>query len=173
MRIQEFLTRLSPVGETLESIKAGTTELEQQAAAQNARLAVTTADEAGLSLWEADWGIADGTGTDIALRRSRILAALSGGQCVTPEYLRRLCVTVGGADWGEVVEDFGGCAFTVTAVAENRLPSDETALREAVERQRPAHLVAAVVACGEMTGVKPLYPALSGTVFAEIQGGVE
>ena len=50
MRLPEYLTRLSPVGETLAAMEAGEEALAAEVAERNAQLAVSTADT-GLYLW--------------------------------------------------------------------------------------------------------------------------
>ena len=165
-RLPDFLKNISPVGETLTAIDGGVAELSQAADAQNARLSVQTADEAGLALWERDYGLS--SAGSLAERRARILTALSGGQTVTPAYLRGLCVSVGGADRGEVAEDFANWTAEVTAVSENRLPGDTGALESALTRLMPAHLQWSVVPCGEMTAEGTLYAAPFGAVYVEI-----
>lgn len=126
-RLPDFLKNISPVGETLTAIDGGVAELSQAADAQNARLSVQTADEAGLALWERDYGLS--SAGSLAERRARILTALSGGQTVTPAYLRGLCITLADADRGEVAEDFANWTAEVTAVSVNRLPGDLVFLR--------------------------------------------
>ena len=44
MRLPEYLTRLSPVGETLAAMEAGEEALAAEVAERNAQLAVSTAD---------------------------------------------------------------------------------------------------------------------------------
>lgn len=167
-RLPEFFTRLSPIRETLDAFSAGVAVLERDTAVQNARLSIATADSQGLSLWEADCGLPDGTGTAQEVRRGRIRAALAGGVTLTPAALRQLCRTVGGFDRGEVEEDFAHWAFTLTAVTEGTLPPDPAPLREAVERLKPAHLAARVVPCGQWQGGGVFALVCTGGVLAEL-----
>lgn len=165
-RLPDSIKRISPVGETAQAAEGGVTALKTAVDAQNARLSVMTADEGGLALWERDYGLS-GHG-DVDSRRGRILAALAGGQTATPALLRQLCVSVAGADRGEVDEDFGTWSAVVCAVTENRQPVDVTALTAAVERLRPAHLDLTVSSRGEFIGASGLYAALTGAVLVEI-----
>ena len=141
MRLPEYLARLSPVGETLTAMEAGEEALAAEVAERNAQLAVSTADT-GLDLWEADYGLPVRAGGDIPDRRAAILAAMAGGRTLTPLRLRQLAISVGGADEGLVREDFPAYAAEVVALSEGRLPEQVglEALRQAVERQKPAHL---------------------------------
>ena len=116
MRLPEYLSRISPVGETLDAIAAGELALEQNITAENGRLSVASADRDGLSLWEADYGIEDADGLPLDVRRAKIRTAMSGAATLTPAYLRELCVTIGGADDGEVEEDFPNWAVQVRPV---------------------------------------------------------
>ena len=171
-RLPAFFTRLSPIRETLDAFSAGVEVLERDTAVQNARLSIATADSQGLSLWEADCGLPDGTGAAPEIRRGRIRAALAGGTPFTPAALRQLCRTVGGFDRGELEEDFAHWTFTLTAVTEGTLPPDPAPLREAVERLKPAHLAARVVSCGEWQGVGGFVPVCTGGVLAELGAAV-
>ena len=113
----------------------------------NARLLVGQADAAGLSRWEREYGLADRSGEDGARRRARIYAAMAGGQTLTRERLSALAVAVGGADRGEVTEDFAAYAVELAAIQDGRLPAPEgmAALREAIARQKGAHLTVTAV----------------------------
>ena len=61
MRLPPFLTGLSPIRETLEAIQAGENALSALVELENDRLAVDSADPQGLALWEADYGLPDGS----------------------------------------------------------------------------------------------------------------
>lgn len=84
MRLPEFLTRISPVGETLDAIGAGEETLAALVEAENSRLSVATADAEGLKLWEKDYGLTDGTGEPDAARRLKIRTAMAGACTLTP-----------------------------------------------------------------------------------------
>ena len=77
MRLPEYLSRISPVGETLDAITAGELALDQNITAENGRLSVASADRDGLSLWEADYGIEDASGLPLDVRRAKIRTAMS------------------------------------------------------------------------------------------------
>lgn len=133
--------------------EAGEALLREAGERVNARLLVGQADAAGLSRWEREYGLADRSGEDGARRRARIYAAMAGGQTLTRERLAALAVSVGGADRGEVTEDFAAYAVELTAVKEGRLPAPEgmAALREAIARQKGAHLTVTAVPCAALT----------------------
>lgn len=169
MRLPEFLTELSPVRETLEAIGAGEAALSAAVEEKNRQLCVGTAD-AGLSLWEADYGLPDRAGGDPAGRRAAVRAAMAGGRTLTPAYLRELCVTLGGADYGEVTEDFARWRVLVDAVAEGRAPGGSGPLEKAVERLRPAHLEFVVTPRGELPAEGGRYSALTGGALLEAAG---
>lgn len=167
MRLPEFLTALSPVGETLAAAEAECKTLQDVVEMQNRQCCVGTADAEGLALWEQDFGLRPAGEEDS--RRSAIRAALSGGQTVTPAHLAALCVTVGGADRGEVEEDFSHWAATLRSVTDNRLPSDTQPLRRAVERLCPAHLRLTVEDRGDICSTpSPGHLALMGAVLVEL-----
>ena len=159
MRLPEYLTRLSPVGETLTAMEAGEEALAAEAAERNAQLAVSTADS-GLDLWEADYGLPVRAGGDPADRRAAVLAAMAGGRTLTPALLQELCVRLGGGDRGEVEEDFPNWAVTALAVCRGRMPESAGALERAVERLKPAHLAVAVLPTAELETADG--PALHG-----------
>lgn len=164
MRLPEFLTRISPVGETLAAVQAGEDALAVLAAAENCRLSVATADGEGLSLWEQDYGLPDGAGRGDDERRLRIRTAMAGACTLTPDYLQQLCVTLGGADRGEVEEDFPNWTVRVCPITDGALPSNASALEACIRRLMPAHLILEVLPCGELSA--------SGTLFAVATGGI-
>lgn len=169
MRLPEFLTELSPVRETLAAIGAGEAALSAAVEEKNKQLCVGTAG-AGLSLWEADYGLPDRTGGDPGGRRAAVRAAMAGGRTLTPEYLRELCVTLGGADYGEVTEDFAHWRVAVDAVAQGRAPADPGPLERALERLKPAHLEFVVTPRGELPAETRRFSGLTGGALIEVTG---
>lgn len=169
MRLPPFFVKISPIGETLAAFEAENAVLEAEAGRRNAQLAVSTADT-GLALWERDYGLP--SFGDLAVRRGRIRAAMTvEGTAMTPALLRQLAITVGGAGGVSVEEDFANYRVTVKAVFPD--PAGISALEEAIERFKPAHLQVAVNPTVELTGSVKLYPVLSGAVFAELTGRLE
>ena len=152
MRLPESVTKIQPVGAVLEASAAGEELLRGAGETVNARVLVGTADAAGLSRWERDYGLADWSGEESARRRARIHAAMAGGQTLTRSRLAALAVSVGGADRGEVAEDFAAYAAELAAVKEGRLPTTDgmAALREAIARQKPAHLTVTAMPCAAL-----------------------
>ena len=167
-RLPDFLTNISPICETLAAMDHGTGLLEQETARRNGQLSVSTAEEA-LGLWEKDYALADGTGNNVMMRRARILAAMAGGQTLTKERLEALAVSVGGADRGEVTEAFADWRVTLTALYEGRLPEDVTALEEAVDRLKPAHLEVLVAPQCRLAAESGRYLAFTGGAFVRVQ----
>lgn len=152
MRLPESVTKIEPVGVVLEAAEAGEALLRAAGETASARALVGTADAAGLSCWERDYGLADWSGEDSARRRARVYAARAGGQTLTRARLAALAVSVGGADRGEVAEDFAAYAVELTAVQDGRLPAPEgmAALREAIARQKGAHLTVTAAPCAAL-----------------------
>ena len=158
------------MGETLDAITAGEDALAALAEAENNRLTVIAADGEGLSLWERDYGLADGTGEPDGERRLRVRAALAGACTLTPDYLRQLCVTLGGAHRGEVEEDFPSWTVRVYPVTGGGLPPDAAALEACIRRLMPAHLVLELLPCGELAACREMFGVASGGVHAELWG---
>ena len=152
MRLPESVTRISPVGEVIEASGAGEALLSAAAETANDQMFVSSAAASGLSRWEKDYALADWTGESADKRRARIRAAMAGGQTLTRERLRALAVNVGGAAEGEVTEDFAAYAVELEAIGAGKFPTEGgvDALREAVEKQKPAHLDISVVPCAGM-----------------------
>lgn len=165
MRLPEFLTKLSPIRETLAAIAAGEKTLSDAVAEKNARLSVGAADATGLALWEADYGLSTPSGSDLEARRAAVRTAMAGGHTLTPAYLAELCVTVGGAERGEVEEDFANWTVTAVPVGSGCVPATGP-LGAALERLKPAHIRMEVVPCGELALLHGA--ALTGGVFMEI-----
>ena len=168
MRLPEFLTQISPVRETLEALEQGEAALARAVAEKNAQVCVATADD-GLALWEADWGLPVREGAPLEDRRSAVRAALAGGRTLTPGFLAELCVTLGGADRGEVEEDFPNWHVTAIAVARGTAPDDPGRLARAVERLKPAHLTVEVLPGAELEA--RFRTGLHGSAMAEVPGG--
>ena len=172
MRLPPFVRDLSPVGETLEAMERGVSLLTAEAEKRNRQLSPSTADE-GLSLWERDYGLPDGTGRDTAFRLARIRAAMAGSRTLTVAELEALAVTLAGADRGAVSEDFADWRVTLEAVYEGRVPGDMTALEEAVRRQKPAHLEVRVTPVEELRANTGQYLALTCGVYLEVHSREE
>ena len=169
MRLPDFLYRMEPIGPVLRAIEGGEAALTAQCGEKNDQLSVRTAED-GLSLWEHDYALPNGRGEDVENRRSRICTVLLGVQTMTVSALEQMAVTLGGADRGAVEEDFPRYHVTLTAIYEGRTPSGNGALREAVERLRPAHLTVEVRCVMELRGALNRYHALSGKVFLTLSG---
>lgn len=167
-RLPAFLYRISPIGETLAAIGWGTELLEAETERRNRRLSVSTAEEAGLDLWEQDYSLSGGGAAD--RRRAAILAAMAGGQTLTPERLTALARTLTGADRAELTEVFGQWRAEVSAVFEGRAPEDLTALTAAVERLKPAHLAVTVVPACRLTGAGTVCAGAAGVTLLRLKG---
>ena len=101
-------------------------------------------------------------------RRAAVRAAMAGGRTLTPALLRELCVTLGGADRGEVTEDFPLWRVTTEAVSRGRIPENAALLERAVEKLKPAHLEVAVIPGADMASDR--WAALTGGVMVEVSG---
>lgn len=75
------------------------------------------------------------------------------GERVNARLLVGQADAVGGADRGEVTEDFAAYAVELAAIQDGRLPAPEgmAALREAIARQKGAHLTVTAVPCAALT----------------------
>ena len=167
MRLPEFLTELSPIRETLEALEQGETAMADAVAEKNRQVSVASA-EAGLSLWERDYGLPVREGAPLEERRATVRAAMAGGRTLTPAFLKELCVTLGGAHRGEVEEDFPNWHVTAAAVGRGRFPEDTARLARAVERLKPAHLEVTVLP-GAVLGASRR-EVLHGGAMVEITG---
>ena len=169
MRLPEYLTKLSPVGETLDAMDAGVEKLTGETARRNRQLSVSTAEE-GLDLWERDYSRPEAPLAPAELRRARIRGILEGEQTLTVQRLEALAINVGNADYGRAEEDFPAYQVTLLAVCQNRMPGDLTALRETVERQCPAHLQVDVMGVAGVQGAVPRYTAAHGGMLVTLRG---
>ena len=167
MRLPEFLTELSPVRETLEAIGQAEQVMAEAVAKRNEQVTVAQADS-GLSLWERDYGLPVREGADVEDRRSAIRAAIAGGRTLTPALLRELCVTLGGADRGDVTEDFAHWRVTALPVSRGRVPENTAPLERAVAKLKPAHLEVTVVPGADLKASHRA--ALTGGVLSEVTG---
>lgn len=171
MRLPQFFLDLTPVGETVDAALSETAALETAVAEGNAQVVVSTATDTGLALWEADYALPREASREG--RRARIREALAGGSTLTKAALEALCVSVGGFDKGQAVEDFPAWAVELWAVNEGALPGDTAALEAAVERLKPAHLAVTVIPCSQTDTTVPLRTGLRGECFLEIPAVLE
>lgn len=171
MRLPQFFLDLTPVGETVDAALSETAALEAAVAEENAQVVVATATDKGLSLWEAEYALPREASQEG--RRARIREALAGGSTLTKAALEALCVSVGGFDKGQAVENFPHWAVELWAVKERALPGDTAALEAAVERLKPAHLTVSVVPCGETDTTLPVRTGLWGECFVEVPATLE
>ncbi|MCF2618207.1 hypothetical protein JQM68_13590 [Oscillibacter valericigenes] len=149
MKLPEFITELAPIGAVLKAEETGEAILAGEVKKRNARTLVETADSEGLSQWEADYGLPNGTGADDTLRRGRIRGAMTGGQTLTPERLSAMAVNVAGADTGKIREDFDAYFVELAVLKTGKLPEKAgmEALRQTLEQKKPAHLEINTVPC--------------------------
>lgn len=171
MRLPQFFLDLTPVGETVDAALSETAALEAAVAEENAQVVVATATDKGLALWEADYALPREASQEG--RRARIREALAGGSTLTKAALEALCVSVGGFDRGEAVEDFAHWAVELWAVNDGALPGDTAALEAAVTRLKPAHLAVSVIPCGQTDTVTPVRTALAGECFLVVPAALE
>ena len=167
------MTQISPIRETIAAIGAGEQELAEKIQAENGRLSVSSADWEGLSLWEADYGLESGAGLDQTVRRAKIRTAMSGACTLTPKYLQDLCVTIGGADFGEVEEHFPEWTVQVRAVTEDRVETDVVMLEECIRILLPAHLVLNLQPCAQLSSRDRVDVVLSSGAMWELCGELE
>lgn len=165
MRLPEFITQISPVGEILLALEEAEQQLSSRTAEKNAQLSVATAED-GLHLWERDYALP--SAGSISSRRGRIRAALSGEQTLTRETLEAMAITIGGANRGEVEENFSAHQVTLYALFEGREPESLEALKEAVARRKPAHLTVNIVPVMALRGTVLHNSALTGAVYMEL-----
>ena len=165
MRLPEFVTELSPIRETLAALEQGERAMAEAVAEKNAQVCISSAGE-GLALWERDYGLPVREGADLEDRRAAVRAAMAGGRTLTPALLRELCVTLGGADRGEVEEDFPNWRVTALPVSRGRVPENPAPLERAVERLKPAHLEVFVVPGADMASRR--VAGLHGCVMLEV-----
>ena len=172
MRLPAFLTRLSPVGETLTALEAGEATLGAEVEERNGRLSVSTAGEEGLALWEADCGLPHSAADTPDLRRSRIRAALLGGETLTPARLQALAQRYFGVDTVTVAENAPASQVTVTAFFDDKKPvRDLTALNETLRRRKPAHIAVTVVLKSLWNKVLIRYGTLPAVQSRSLCGG--
>ena len=154
MRLPVSVTDIAPVGAVLKASEEGEKALRAAGERVNARLLVSEADAQGLLRWERDYALLDGAGGEPEHRRARVRAAMAGGQTLTRARLASLAVSVGGADRGEVREDFAAHAAELIVIKAGRLPDMDgsmAALEEAIARQKPAHLVITTARGADLT----------------------
>jgi len=168
MRLPDYLTRLSPVGETLAAMETEEALLTEDSIRRNAQLSVSTA-ESGLTLWEADYALPSHGTT--AERRARILSAMAGEQTLTVEALTALAAGICTPDHLEVEEDFDSYQVMIHLLYHERMPENAAALEALLEECKPAHLQVKAVPALSLRGTLKHNLALTGAVYLELQDG--
>ena len=167
MRLPEFVTEISPIRETLAALEQGESALAGEVAEKNKQVSVATATD-GLSLWERDYDLPVREGAAPEDRRAAVLAAMAGGRTLTPALLAELCVTLGGAERGEVEEDFPEWSVTVLPVSRGHVPANTAPLERAVAKLKPAHLEVVLAPAADLATQR--WAGLHGGVMAEVTG---
>lgn len=113
--------------------------LLQELEAMYLRLYVKSADEAGVRLWEAEYGICHSEALPLEHRRAKILAKMNSGISATKEMLENLVRQILDADAVKIIEYPAEYRFVVyvhtQSFEENMMLADA-----AVSEARPAHL---------------------------------
>lgn len=171
MRLPESMTKIAPVGEVLRAAEVGETLLADETERGNERLFVAGSDEAGLSAWEKEYGLADWTGESADRRRARLRGARAGGRTLTRKRLQELATNVGFADEGAVTEDFAAYQVALEAVGVGKFPTETEidALSDAIGQQKPAHLNVTLVPCAELRSARneALHGGVQRFVYAD------
>ncbi len=127
------------IGEILDSCDKELDLLEQEARAASQRLAASTADEAGCTLWERELGLDVRADLPLEARRTLIRIALEQMDILTPQKLQELLERL---LEGEITIEERFADYTVAlAVQVSRflVPSMRQA-EQALRRALPAHL---------------------------------
>ena len=152
----------------LQVLEEELAHLEAQAQAAAARVIVSTADSAGLDLWEAELGLVRREDLPLSARRALILAVLDRGVPGTPEKITRLFSLLTG---GKAVLTEDPAAYAIALQAEAPaggadLYSCEQLLRRAV----PAHLKCVLSETVTVPGAMTAGPAAAGSLKLTLEG---
>ena len=129
-----FVGRTRGIGEILSALQPELQRVEQEARAACRRLAIHTADETGMELWERELGAENGGGLSLDARRVLALLTLAQMETCTP---RRLCALLEQLTRGSaaIQEDFAGQTLRLEIRGSQMLPS-----RLSLVERAPAHL---------------------------------
>lgn len=166
MRLPEFIMNLPPVKWVLQAIEFVVELFRKAVMRKNDQLAVSTAEE-GLSNWERDYSLPSEGDTEA--RRSRIRAAMAGGQTLTRQQMASLAVTVAGADAGDVEEIFADWLVRLYALYDGEVPETLPALEEALKRLRTSHLTMEAEPARRLRHETQRQLGLSGTAYFELR----
>lgn len=134
-----FVGRTRGIGEILSALQPELQRVEQEARAACRRLAIHTADETGMELWERELGAENGGGLSLDARRVLALLTLAQMEICTP---RRLCALLEQLTRGSaaIQEDFAGQTLRLEIRGSQMLPSRLSLVERAMQKAAPAHL---------------------------------
>lgn len=134
-----FVGRTRGVGEILSALQPELQSMEREARAVCRRLAIGTADETGMRLWERELGTENGGGLSLDARRVLTLLTLAQMETCTP---RRLCALLEQLTRGSAAirEDYSRQTLQLEIQGSQMLPSRLSLVEKAIQKAAPAHL---------------------------------
>jgi hypothetical protein len=93
----------------------------------------------GLTRWESDLDLPDGTGQTLSERRSRIISKIRGAGASTKSLIETVAESYDNGDI-EIIEDNANYQFTVKFISTYGVPSNLIDLQTQIEEIKPAHL---------------------------------
>lgn len=137
--LSKLETSMRQMDELLEAEQMEIDRMHVEVEKQHERMCVKTADEAGIILWEKEYGLIHDSSLTLQQKRARVLAKMNSGETATPSMLAGLVKQVIDADYVNIIEYPAEYYFEVL-VGTRYLADNMQIAKDAIDEARPAHL---------------------------------
>lgn len=153
--------------ELLEAEQMEIDRMHAELEKQHERVCVKTADEAGLILWEKEYGLIRDSSLTLNQKKARVLAKMNSGETATRSMLAGLVKQVIDADYVEIIEYPLEYYFEVL-VGTQYLAENMQIAKDAIDEARPAHLDFEFINEVKRIGKVGYYVGIAGAVTKKI-----
>lgn len=163
---------MQQMGELLDVEQQEIDRLQAEVERQHDRLYVKTSDEAGIVLWEKEYGITHDSSLTLGQMKARVLARINSGETATPPMLASLVKQVIDADYVDIVE-YPAEYFFAVWVGTQYIAENMQIAKDAVDEARPAHLAYEFINALRRADRMGLYIGIAGSVTKKIHVEVD
>ena len=156
------------MGELLDVEQQEIDRLQEEVEKQYVRLCVNTSDEAGIILWEKEYGLIHDSSLTLGQMKARVLARMNSGETATKAMLESLVKQVVDADYVSIIEYPSEYRFEVWVGTQYIVENLQIA-KDAVDEARPAHLAYEFINALKRIDKMGIYVGIAGTMTKKIQ----
>lgn len=170
--LSKFESSMQQMDELLEAEQQEIDRMHRELENQHARMYIKTSDDAGLLLWEKEYGLIHNSALTLNQKRARVSAKINSGETATPSMLAGLVKQVIDADYVDVIEYPSEDRFEVW-VGTQYLAENMQIAKDAVDEARPAHLDFEFVNALKRIDRTGIYIGIAGSVTKKIEVEVD